>query len=103
MNGLSLTAPLENFNRKRKIKEMARPTFATRDITEPLQGYTVYTRHWWVCKDGNPAKALFYGDSPQCNVNKRVLEANINYVEQNFAANVSIVFVPVAYLRQRDN
>lgn len=75
--------------------------FSTKDVTEPKSGLVCYTESWWICLDGDPKKALFYGSSPQCNKDKRIGE-HLLKGDLYKGMNVSIVFIDVAYVPQRD-
>lgn len=75
--------------------------FNTKDVTEPESGLVCYTKSWWTCVDGDPKKALFYGDSPQCNKDKRICE-HLLKGDLYKGMSVSIVFINVAYVPQRD-
>lgn len=70
------------------------------DITTPVDGRRVIADSYWCCVDGDPKRALFYGDSPQCNKNARIVESNAGRLFKP-DENVKIVFVNVAYALQR--
>jgi len=76
---------------------MKKYEFNFRDIETPKNGYQVYTDTYWLCENGDIKRALFYGESPQCNKNKKICE--LSYDLSNYAhMNLQTVFVPVAYL-----
>jgi len=70
------------------------------DITVPVDGRRVIADSYWCCVDGDPKKALFYGDSPQCNKVESIVKHNS---EKLFDPedNVKIVHVSVAYALPR--
>lgn len=71
--------------------------FNTKDITEPKSGLIVYKDAWWMCENGDPTKALFYGMSPQCNKNKLICEWVIkNKLYEG--ENIEIIFVETAFV-----
>ena len=74
--------------------------YHTIDITLPIQGRVVITNQYWFCKDGDPKQAMFYGNSPQCNRNKGILERLLQYTIDNSGWNVEIVFFEIAYRPQ---
>lgn len=82
-----------------KQTQPAQYGYMTRDITKPLNGYTVYTDAYWACINGDPAKAIFYNTSPQCNKNKAIMDS-AGHIPKDL--NWSVVFVPVAYVPRRD-
>lgn len=66
------------------------------DVTKPIEGRVVITNSYWQCVDGNPEKALYFGETPQCNKNKAVSERLCkNLLEEK--DNVKVVFIEVAY------
>lgn len=76
---------------------MRDPKFNFKDICTPKSGLQVYTDSWWMCENGDTKKALFYGNSPQCNKNQKICEysaGNKMYADMD----LQIVFVPVAYV-----
>lgn len=73
------------------------------DVTVPRNGYTVYSGNYWLCVDGDPCKALFYGTSPQCNRDKRIGDHMINsdaYGE--YSGKLQIVFIENAFVKPID-
>lgn len=81
--------------------------FNTKDITTPKEGLVVMENKYWMCEDGDPAKALFYGNHPQCNQNENVIkyalkeEASMNYAKG--FKNLQSVFVKTAFVPQRED
>lgn len=68
------------------------------DVTEPKDGYEVYKDYFWLCVDGKPEKALLYkGLYPQCN--KSVLALEFGFVKSGLPKNISVVHIPVAYVK----
>lgn len=64
------------------------------DLQTPKNGYICLLDRWWIVSNG---EALFYHNSPQCNTVKEIAERvskNGLYDDMN----VSIEFVPVAYV-----
>lgn len=75
--------------------------FNFKDVVTPKAGLVVYTDSYWMCESGNPKKALFYGDSPQCNKNKTICEnSSDNKIYKKMG--VEVVFIPVAYVPSRN-
>jgi hypothetical protein len=75
--------------------------YTTKDVTKPKTGLVVYMGNFWLCEDGDPTKALFYGPAPQCNKDKRILHWRINN-PNNLPENTQIVFINYAYVPQAD-
>lgn len=68
------------------------------DVTQPKDGYEVYKDYFWLCVDGDPEKALLYkGLYPQCN--KSVLAAEMGLAKSSLPKNISIVHIPIAYVK----
>jgi len=87
-----------------KKDETATPeNYVERDVTQAMNGLTVKRNHWWLCVDGDPKRALFWKvrsyksqfDSPQCNVDKRIVE------HLNEVPGVVPTFIPIAYVPPR--
>jgi len=75
--------------------------FNFKDVTEPATGMTVYRDCYWLCENGDETKALFSGNSPQCNSNKAILEwalARPMYSNMNLQS----VFIPLAFAPSQD-
>lgn len=79
---------------------MIDPKFNFKDITTPKAGLVVYTDSYRKCENGDPTRALFYGDSPQCNRNKAICEHTAEH-KMYKPFNIKIVYVPVAFVPQR--
>ena len=75
--------------------------YNTKDVSTPRDGYTVYMNRYWVCVDGDPKQALFYGDSPQCNRNKYVPETMLSGGTYKGQRYLEVVFLETAYLQVR--
>jgi hypothetical protein len=75
--------------------------FTTRDIVTPKPGLMVYGPSYWLCEDGDPKKALFYGTSAQCNKDRRIPEMMLKGMRKD-RTDLQIVFVETAYVPQRD-
>lgn len=75
--------------------------FHTLDITEPKEGLVVMMDRWWLCVEGDPKRAMFFDNSPQCNRIKKIAEHNhrvIRYPEG--FTNIQTIFVEMAYVPQ---
>lgn len=80
--------------------------YIEKDVTMPLNGLIVKCNHWWLCTEGDPKRALFWKvdsykacfDSPQCNVDKRILE----HLSDD-PSNAVPVFIPIAYVPARSS
>jgi hypothetical protein len=83
----------EELQQARKVK------YHTKDVTIPQTGLVVRKDHYWLCEDGDPAKALFHNTTPQCNSDKRCTEWVLNnaYKSHN---NIQIVFIDIAFIPQ---
>lgn len=72
------------------------------DITEPKDGLIVMKNRWWACIEGDPKKALFFGQgkSPQCNSQQSIIERSIQKgLYKGFV--VRSVFVETAFAPER--
>lgn len=83
--------------------------FEIRDLCEPKDGHVVRRGCFWICEDGDPNKALFYGDSPQCNLSERLCkhlcsEKYIKDVSNQLGRPVDlrVVHVEIAFMKQRE-
>jgi hypothetical protein len=74
--------------------------YHTIDVTQPIQGRVVMTDQYWLCKDGDPTQAIFFGESAQCNKNELILKNFLQYTRDRSDWNVEIVFLEVAYKPQ---
>lgn len=75
--------------------------FTTKDVETPKEGSTVYLNRYWICVDYDLKRALFYGNSPQCNSNKEVHSTKqMEYYDKNFKSEgvLTIVFAPISYV-----
>lgn len=77
--------------------------FNTRDVTIPKSGLVVYSNSYWLCEDGDPQKALFYGLSPQCNRNERIVNRVLRNNKLYKDKNLEVVFIPIAYVPPIDS
>ena len=76
--------------------------FRTVDITTPLSGRVVYKDSYWLCEEGNPQKALFYGNTPQCNKSKSIAEHVIkNDLYSNYTK-LQVAFIETAFVPQSE-
>ena len=72
-----------------------------KDLTTPKEGYVCMLDRFWLVSDG---KAMFYGNSPQCNSDVRVIQhALTRNAASNNLPNLSVVFVAVAFVRPSNN
>lgn len=78
------------------------PKFNTKDVTEPKEGLVVSRGAWWLCKDGDPTKALFFGNCPQANKDKRIPEWSLNQERYKAIGNLQIVYIDIAYIPRQD-
>lgn len=78
-----------------------RRKYQTKDVTEPKTGLVVKMGYWWICEDGDPTKALFFGTAAQCNKDKRISEWTLNGYYKGHD-NLQLVFIPYAYVPQVD-
>jgi hypothetical protein len=74
--------------------------YHTIDVTQPIQGRVVMTDQYWLCKDGDPTQAIFFGESAQCNRNKEIVERMLQYTRDRSDWDVEVVFFEVAYRPQ---
>lgn len=77
------------------------PIFKTKDVTEPKDGLVVYKNTHWLCVNGDPKQALFFGNAPQCNSNVKVLEWSLKR-DQYANRGLQIVFIETAFVLQRN-
>lgn len=75
---------------------------AIKDVVTPKPGLMVNGPCYWLCEDGDPKKALFYGDSPQCNSDKRIPESMLKSRIYEGVRNLQIVFIQTSYVPRRD-
>jgi hypothetical protein len=75
--------------------------FNLKDITEPKDGLIVYMNAYWLCVDGDPKKALFYHDAPQCNRDKRIQEWMLKEGQYAGRTDLEITHVGIAYAPNR--
>ncbi len=77
------------------------------DVTEPKSGYTVYVNKYWLV-DGDAKRALFYGNSAQCNNDEEIMKRcgffrNLPELKEKLKIEPKIVFVPVSYVAVRND
>lgn len=70
--------------------------FNFKNIETPDNGEQVYRNHYWLCENGDTEKALFYGNSPQCNTNELICKLMISK-KQYQGKNLEVVFVDLAF------
>lgn len=75
--------------------------FNLKDIVTPQNGLVVYSNAYWLCSHGDPTKALFYGDSPQANQNRKILEWLLKTKQYSERGDLQIVFVETAFVPER--
>lgn len=71
--------------------------FELRDVTKASTGKIVYSNYYWICKDGDPKQALYYGDAPQCNLNEDLASKYADILDKKLNYSVSPVFLEIAY------
>lgn len=76
--------------------------FNTKDVTIPKEGLVVYKDAYWLCVNGDPTQALFFGSSPQCNKNKTIQEWAMKQDQYAKRGNLSIVFIETAFVPNRN-
>lgn len=79
------------------IKESSLIKYTTKDVTTPVDGFTLMKDKYWLCEDGDPTKALYFWKTAQCNGDKRVLEWALNHTYKAHN-NLKIVFIDFAYV-----
>lgn len=77
------------------------PLYNIQDVTKPKNGLVVCENNYWICEDGDPTKAYFFGDSPQSNAKKGISEWVMSRTF-NPKDNVSVVHIPIAYIKNRN-
>lgn len=83
-------------------KELKPVKYTTKDVTVPKDGLVLKTGNFWLCEDGDPARALFHGQTPQCNKDRRVAEWVLNGAYKAHD-NLQIVFIDFAYVPPVDS
>lgn len=67
------------------------------DVTKIATGKIVVLDRYWLCKDGDPSKAIFYNSTPQCNASKSLPDRLLEYTEKETGWDVSVVFIKIGY------
>lgn len=75
--------------------------FNLKDVVTPKHGLVVYTDAYWLCSEGQPSKALFYGDYPQANRNRKIVEWSLNTKQYAERGDLKIVYIETAYVPER--
>lgn len=78
------------------------PKFNTKDVTEPKEGLVVVKASHWLCIDGDPTQALFFGSTPQCNRNKAIPEWSLKQDRYKAFGNLQIVYIETAFVPRQD-
>jgi len=78
------------------------PQFNTKDVTEPKDGLVVYKIAYWLCVNGDPTKALFFGNAPQCNKNIKIQEWAMKQDQYAKRGDLQIVYIETAFVPQRN-
>lgn len=77
------------------------PKLTEQDVTTPKEGLVCYLNSHWLCVDGDPKRAMFFGTSPQANTNEQIghhlLKTNPIYD----GLNLQVVHIPIAYVPNR--
>lgn len=82
---------------------MSKKLFNVKDVRTAKDGMIVRVNCYWVCLDGDPTTALFYGESPQCNKDKRICDHSIETeMYKDFSDRLQVILVPVSYIPQRE-
>jgi len=71
--------------------------YSTQDVTEIKDGKTVALNRYWLCKDGDPTKAIFFDGVAQCNRNKRIPNRMKAFIKERTGWDVDVVFLEIAY------
>lgn len=71
--------------------------YKTIDVTEVKNGRTVMVGKYWLCRDGDPQKAIFFNSTAQCNEHKQISERLKKYTEEKTGWKIGIVFLDIAY------
>lgn len=78
--------------------------FRVVDVSQPVNGSRVILNSYWAVID-NKHYALYYGTSPQCNVNKEVIKrisaAYKDSVEKQFNGKLKIIKIDLAFEGQQ--
>lgn len=77
--------------------------YKTIDISTPINGRVVVVKKYWICVDGDPAKAITYDDNPLCNAHKSIADRMLNYTKEKTGWNVKVVFIELAFRPQIDH
>lgn len=74
--------------------------YSTRNVRQPFQGAVVRTNAYWVCVEGDPERAVFFGLSPQCNASEIFVRSRwgLGRIEKATNWKLSVVYIPVAYI-----
>lgn len=78
------------------------PKFNTKDVTKPKEGLVVMKAAYWLCVDGDPTKALFFGNAPQTNKDKRIPEWSLKQDRYKAVGNLQIIYIETAYAPRQD-
>lgn len=71
--------------------------YKTVDVSIIKAGRVVVLDTYWLCKNGNPSEAVYYGESAQCNAHKSIADRFVNMTSEKTGWNLEVVFIPVAY------
>ena len=71
--------------------------YNTQDVTTPSDGKVVIANKFWLCRDGDPKKAIFFGETPQCNSHQEIPYRMLDYTESKTGWDVEIVHIDLAY------
>lgn len=74
--------------------------YSTIDVSKPTPGRVVMKDKYWLCKDGDPTQAIFYGQTAQCNQYKQIPDRMKEYTEKQTGWKVGVVFMEFSYRPQ---
>lgn len=74
--------------------------YHTIDVVTPFEGAIVVLNTYWLCKDGDPKQAIFFGTTAQCNKSEAIVDKYLQYTRDKSGWNVEIVFLEIAYRLQ---
>ena len=68
------------------------------DVTQPKEGYRVALNRYWLCTEGDLTRAIFFGNSPQCNTKESISRMGIVLAKDGTGWPVDVVFAPISYI-----
>lgn len=73
-------------------------SFIFRDVTQPIPGYITVGSVYWLCKNGDPTQALFWGQFPQYNSNPDTVKHMMNENMYKEVGGLEMVFMQLSYI-----